>query len=268
MSLKSTTPSIAPFVSNSTAPSWEDGMITGSGRVGALLFGPPEAHTVSLAHERFFLPANPTPAAPVISTALPSIREAVARGDGERAAPIMMEAARTSGFPDGVVWTNPLGICATLVVRTSSADAVDHMSRHIDLEHGEIATEWTPLDVCVCALWPPRDGETVWLSVEAEQRLTLDIELGLSLDDAPSAATGAPRYSGVVRSDLLPGRVGRLVASTGDGLNAVAATTTVSGPSGWNLDESASRAGVVGRLHDEWQRAERRHSEPHPDGHA
>ena len=56
-----TTPGLEPFSSVSSAPTWESGLIVGSGRVGGLLFGAPGALTLSLSHERFFLPANPAP---------------------------------------------------------------------------------------------------------------------------------------------------------------------------------------------------------------
>jgi alpha-L-fucosidase 2 len=230
-----------PFESSSPAPTWEDGAITGSGRVGALVFGPPEAQTVSLSHERFFLPANPTPKAPVIRSALEDIRRAVLEGNGTRAGELMTQAAAASGYGDGLIWTNPLGICATLVLRTASDEGVPGR-RVLDLEHGEIAIEWNHPDAGVVRLraLAPRDGETVYLAVESEHALVGSIDLGLSLEDAPSGATLAPNYSGVVKSTLLPGSVGRVVATAGGGDTAISATTTVDGGGAWTLDDSGS----------------------------
>ncbi len=77
--------------------------MTGSGRVGALVFGHPDAHTVFLSHERFFLPANPTPSAPVIAPELENIRRAVLDGYGPRAGELMTSAAAASGYGEGLI---------------------------------------------------------------------------------------------------------------------------------------------------------------------
>lgn len=215
----------------------------GSGRVGAILFGDADAQTVSLSHERFFLPANPSPAAPVIAPELDGIRRAVAEGDAGRAAELMMRGARASGYDGGLIWTNPLGICATLVVRTASSGAVGR--RVIDLEHGEVVSEWEHPEggaVRLRAL-APRDGEIVHLALESDRALAATLELGLSHEDAASAETGAPSYADDVRSSLLPGSVGRVVASAGDGASAISATTSVradGATASWEIDRSGT----------------------------
>src|SRR6478735_5462124 len=85
-----------------SAPTWEDGLIAGSGVVGAIVHGVSGRQIVSIAHERNFLPANPRPAAPELATVLPALRAALLAGDGARADELMEQAAHRSGLPDGL----------------------------------------------------------------------------------------------------------------------------------------------------------------------
>ena len=232
-------PASEPSSSDSPAPTWEQGLIVGSGRVGGLLFGAPGALVLSLSHERFFLPANPTPQAPDMSGALADIRQAILQGDGDLAADLMMDAARPQGF-DQLIWTNPLAICATLAIR-SSADGSEPVHRTIDLEHGEVGIEWDdPVGgrVTLRAL-APRDTETVAIALAAERSVTFELELGVTRDAAESAPTGAPDYSALVRAEVEAGPVGILRATSTDS-SGVAAVTTVAGAGEWRPAESGA----------------------------
>ncbi|RII92824.1 glycoside hydrolase N-terminal domain-containing protein, partial [Clavibacter michiganensis] len=106
------------FTTATAAPTWEEGIVVGSGRVGAVAHGPADAITVSLAHERWFPPVNPRPHAPDLRPRLDAIRRALLAGDPDTASAELMAGARDSGYGDDLVWTDPLGICATLVIRT------------------------------------------------------------------------------------------------------------------------------------------------------
>ncbi|MGP4113695.1 glycosyl hydrolase family 95 catalytic domain-containing protein [Streptomyces sp. 4N509B] len=240
------------------APGWEHGVITGSGRVGAVVFGPPGRQSVSIAHERFFLPANPTPPAPFLAPVVATMRELVLAGDGEEAGRLMTEAARESGFDGGLVWTDPLGMCATLTVSTPGGGA---MRRRVDLEHGEVAVEWSDDrgGRIVLRAVAPRGTETVWVAVESERDLVAEVEVGLSEESTPSAETGAPNYASAVRAEVSGGTVGVVTASaeragpvgtfagTSDGASdGITAETTVRGGGPWVPDASGTR--LRGRL--------------------
>lgn len=229
--------SIPTFISASSAPTWEDGVIVGSGRVGALLYGTPGALTVSLTHERFFLPGNPTPAAPDIAESLDGIRQAVLGGDGAAAGRALKDAAEAAGI-DHMIWTNPMAMCATLGVR-SAANGAAPVVRTIDLGHGEAGVEWDDPDGGRVRLRmiAPRDTETVALALEAERTMTFELELGISQEAAESAPTGAPDYSSLVRSELQPGPVGVLTAR-GTESDAISAVTTVRGAGDWVPDDA------------------------------
>ncbi|MGP3972239.1 glycosyl hydrolase family 95 catalytic domain-containing protein [Streptomyces sp. 6N223] len=227
------------FETATPAPTWEDGAITGSGRVGAIVFGPPGLMSVSIAHERFFLPANPAPPAPVLAPVLETMRGLILGGESERAGRLMMEAAGESGFDGGLIWTDPLGMCATLTVTTPGGG--DGMRRSIDLEHGEVAVAWSDSrgGRIVLRAIAPRGEETVWVAVESELDLVAEIEVGLSGESAPSAETGAPNYATAVRAEVSGGAVGVVTASAGRA--GISAETTVRGGEEWIPDESGTR---------------------------
>src|SRR5665647_283126 len=68
------------FDTETEAPMWEHGLVVGGGSVGAVIFGPADRQVVSLSHERFFVPTNPSPAAPDIAPVLDELRRAVRGG--------------------------------------------------------------------------------------------------------------------------------------------------------------------------------------------
>ena len=128
------------FRTASVPASWEEGLIAGSGRVGVVVHGRAGRQVLSIAHERFFVPVNSRPPAPDLRPVLADLRRAVAEGEPGRAGELLQSALRTSGYPDGLVWTDPVGICASLTV-SSPADA-GPLRREVDLDLGEVAVHW------------------------------------------------------------------------------------------------------------------------------
>jgi len=228
------------------AMTWEDGLITGSGRVGGILFGPADDLRLSLSHEDFFIPANPRPAAPDLAPALPAIREAILTGDSARASDLLTEAARRSGYDGGLIWTDPLGICATLTIATPAG--CSEVRRSIDPEHGEISVSWSDLAGgrhTVRAL-APRDSETICVAVESDSGTVVELTLGLTAATTDALETGAPDYSGTVRATCdVVGDVGRVTTLTAD--TATSSTVTARGPLTWthSADEELLRSRMV-----------------------
>lgn len=237
---------IPVFHTTTPAPTWEDGLITGSGRVGGVLFGPADELRLSLSHERFFLPANPRPPAPDIAPSLPLIREAILAGDSTRASALVTEAARRSGYDGDLIWTDPLGICATLAIATPGG--ASEVRRSIDPEHGEVAVSWTDSSGgrhTVRAL-APRDSESIYVAVESETGAVTELALGLTGDAAHALETGAPDYSGAVRATCeVEGDTGRVRTQTADA--AMTSTVTARGRLTWarSADGGPLRARMI-----------------------
>lgn len=228
------------------APTWEHGLITGSGRVGGVLFGPADDLRLSLSHERFFIPANPRPAAPDLAPALPAIREAMLAGDSERASELVTEAGRRSGYDGGLIWTDPLGICATLTMTTPGG--CSDVRRSIDPEHGEISVSWTDLSGgrhTVRAL-APRDSETICVAVESLAGTAVELTLGLTGGTTDALDTGSPDYSGSIRATCnVEGDAGRLTTRTAD--PATTSTVIARGRLTWegSADDGVLRSRLV-----------------------
>jgi len=230
------------FTTQTAAPTWEDGLVAGSGRVGALVHGAPDRLLVSLAHERFFLPANPRPPAPNLSHALTRMRTRLLHADSEGAAELLDDAARQNGY-DGLIWTDPLGMCARLAVMTPGG--VADFSRTIDLATGVVSIDWTDQREAThrVQMLAPRGTDSVWISLECSTQSETRLRLALDdVDDGP-AASFAPDYSGAVTARVRPGAVGQLDvhAADSEALASVRAQTFAA----WRADGEGALAATV-----------------------
>ncbi|QTE30966.1 glycosyl hydrolase family 95 catalytic domain-containing protein [Pengzhenrongella sicca] len=239
-----TTPTTRTVFGTSTpAATWEDGLVVGSGRVGAVVFGPADRQVLSLSHERFFLPVNARPAAPDVRPVLDELRAAVLDGDSARASALMAQAARASGYDDGLVWTDPLGICATLVVASSGGAAAAR--RSMDLLHGEVSVHWrdTAGGRNTLRVLAPRGEQTVWVALESELGMQSELELGLGGSPETALDTGGPDASSAVRAVPAGGAFGRVLAETG--ASSPSADVTAECGSPWRVEAGAARCRVT-----------------------
>lgn len=126
------------FHSTAPGPGWEDGLAAGNGTVGALLYGTPERHLVTVAHERVVLPADPVRHAPDLAADLADIRSLIDGGHGQLAAELGVTRARQQGYPQ-LQWTDPLVPVASLSI--SGPPTGQNYRRDVDLD-GTVATSW------------------------------------------------------------------------------------------------------------------------------
>ncbi|KGM12946.1 glycoside hydrolase N-terminal domain-containing protein [Cellulomonas bogoriensis] len=229
------------FETRSTPTSWEDGLVVGSGRVGVVVHEERGRHVLSIAHERFFVPLHPRPAAPDLRPVLADIRRAVTAGHPRRAGELLTGRTRACGYPDGLVWTDPLGICASLVVTPRRGTGT--LRREIDLTHGEVTVHWQDDDGGHCSLRviTPRDQESVCVAVESEHELTLPLEMSLGGSRDTVLDTGGGDGSAAVQVTVVGGRCGRLTATT----NQVTAVVTARVPAPWHPDGASLTSRLV-----------------------
>lgn len=233
------------FETATVAHSWEDGLIVGSGRVGAVVYGPADAIVVSLAHEDYFLPVNPRPDAPDLASVREGLRNALLGGDADAASAALGRGVRAAGYDDGLIWTDPLGLCATLTIRTPGG--VTESRRVIDPLHGEVSVEWTDLEGRHHALRfiAPYGSESVLVSLEADSANRSSIELGLGAGGTTSLDTGVPDGSAAVTASVEGGDRGILVAHAGHSTTAVRVAVTVVTGQPWRADEDVARSNVA-----------------------
>jgi len=74
------------FVSSEPADSWEQGLLSGNGSIGASVFGRPLDETVVFSHKRMFVPERPPLLPPPTGERLFEIRRLIDRGLYEQAA--------------------------------------------------------------------------------------------------------------------------------------------------------------------------------------
>lgn len=224
------------FTTHTPAPTWEDGLIVGSGRVGAVIHGLPDRLLISLAHERFFLPANPRPAAPDLRAVLPEMRTRLRAGDGAGASGAFERAATASGH-DGLVWTDPLGLCTTLSLTTPGG--ASEVSRTTDIARGVATVAW--LDESGAGhrvhITAPRGTDSVRIAVESDAETSVRVRMGLDDVHDGEAASFAPDYSGVVSATVHDGAVGRLEVR--DQRGAVLAEVRAEADSAWIREDGA-----------------------------
>jgi len=162
--------------------------VVGSGRVGAIIWGGPAEHWISLSHEQFFLPINPRPLPPELAQVRRAARRALLDGDPDTAALFVDEATRTG--EDELVWTDPLAPCGSLSIRLAGAgEAVACYERRIDLERGVVGLRWrAAADDVLIEVRAPRGGQRVEVVVHARPGRTIEAQL--------TATSGVPDQRG------------------------------------------------------------------------
>ena len=126
------------FISSEPAKTWEEGLISGNGTIGANVFSRPLDETIVFTHERIFLPMGPPTMPPEQSARLFEIRNLIDRGLYKQATELAFQFSGQEGFmyPDPFVPAFDLGI-----KMESEGDVKDYM-RSVDFETGEATVHW------------------------------------------------------------------------------------------------------------------------------
>lgn len=94
------------FVSSKPANHWEQALVSGNGKYGALVLGQPVDETIILNHARLFMPVH-EPLTPVNTGAhLTEIRQMLADGQYQKAADFVVALSKSEGY-GGKRWTDP-----------------------------------------------------------------------------------------------------------------------------------------------------------------
>ncbi|MFF5370683.1 glycoside hydrolase N-terminal domain-containing protein [Streptomyces sp. NPDC013187] len=155
------------------AARWEDGFLSGNGRHGALVFGPPHAERVVVTHHTLVRPGGRDPRPPQLAEDLPGLQDRLLAGDTTAA----------EDFTDGrpLQWVQPFHP-AFQVRLAVPRDAGHDYRRDVDFTTGVVST--------TCAgrasrVFVSRADDVVVQHV-AGPGLTLDIDLDPRLPGAPA----------------------------------------------------------------------------------
>lgn len=124
------------------ADRWEDALVTGNGKMGALVFGNPINERLVFNHERFNLPQwhNP-PEPPDIAHIIPQVKELMLEGKYAEAYQLSIEAAKAKGWSE-LVWTDMYHPGYAMMIELQQDGGVSDYLRTVNFETGEVTVQW------------------------------------------------------------------------------------------------------------------------------
>lgn len=127
------------FISSESAETWEQGLLSGNGTIGANVFSRPLDETIIFTHERLFLPMGAPKMPPDSASRLFEIRALLERGLYKQATQLAFDLSEQTSFmyPDPFVPAFDLSI-----KMQSETDITDYM-RSVDFQTGEVTVHWT-----------------------------------------------------------------------------------------------------------------------------
>jgi hypothetical protein len=128
-------------VSHAAAKRWEDGFVTGNGRLGAMLFGDPANETLVANHCRLFLPLGNREIVPDLAADLPQLRQIIAAKGYGAAMHFWFGEAKKQGYP-GLTWTDPYHPGLFVTLRQPPEGPVTDYERRENFQTGEVTVRW------------------------------------------------------------------------------------------------------------------------------
>ncbi len=176
------------FISKTPALTWENALVSGNGKYGALVFGNPVNETIILNHARLYMPVN-MPLQPVNTGAhLQEIREMISAGLYRQAAEHVVEISKAQGYEEKR-WTDPYIPAFNIRVRMFPGGAVNHYSRSVDFSTGVVSVNWSDSSGSFSRrLFVSRADDAVILSIKGDKRGSVNCSLKLATQ--PPEGTG------------------------------------------------------------------------------
>ena len=168
------------FVSSQPATNWENALISGNGKFGALVYGQPLDETIVLNHARLFMPLH-EPLPPVDTAShLKEIRQMLAAGEYQRAADFVVELSKKSGYA-GKRWTDPFVPAFDVRVKMVGNATVGNYLRSVDFATGVAAVSWSDeRGAFQRQLFVSRPDDVVVLRIKGPKAGTVDCDLQLT----------------------------------------------------------------------------------------
>jgi len=180
------------FVSSKPATHWEQALVSGNGKYGALIYGQPVDETIILNHARLFMPVH-EPLTPVNTGAhLPEIRQMLADGQYQKAADFVLELSKTEGY-GGKRWTDPFIPAFNIRVIMPPSGEIKNYSRSVDFSTGETSVKWTnEKGTYQRRLFVSRADDAIVLSITGNKKGKVNCTLKLAQQPAKAAGGWAP----------------------------------------------------------------------------
>jgi alpha-L-fucosidase 2 len=176
------------FVSLRAARNWEQALISGNGKMGAMVYGNPLNETIILNREGLFMPLN-EPLPPVdTGSHLAEIRKMIFEGQYQKAADYVVQLSHEEGWKEKR-WTDPLIPAFDLLVKMNTEGETSGYSRSLDFQTGTAAVQWQQQDgTYLRRLFVSRPDNVVVLSITSPGKGKLNCEIQLA--QRPTAGQG------------------------------------------------------------------------------
>ncbi len=126
------------FISSEPAETWEQGLLSGNGTIGANVFGRPLDETIIFSHERLFLPMGAPVMPPDSAPRLFEIRRLIERGLYRQATQLAFDLSGQESF----MYPDPFVPAFDLSIRMDAEGEVTDYMRSVDFQTGEATVHW------------------------------------------------------------------------------------------------------------------------------
>ncbi|SMP71257.1 Glycosyl hydrolase family 65, N-terminal domain [Neorhodopirellula lusitana] len=163
------------FISSRPAQTWEEGLISGNGTIGANVLSRPLNERIIFTHERLFLPQGPPTMPPDTSARLFEIRKLIDRGLYKQASHLAFDLSGQDDF----LYPDPFVPAFDLSVKMASDTEPSEYARSLDFQTGEATVQWTDQQtVFQRRLFVSRKDSVAVLSISGSKPGSVSCRLG------------------------------------------------------------------------------------------
>ena len=130
------------FISSRPGETWEEGLISGNGTIGANVFSQPLDETIVFTHERMFLPNGDPHMPPDQAARLFEIRQLIDQGLYKQATQLQFDLSGQEGF----MYPDPFVPAFDMTIRMNTDRKISDYMRSLDFETGESLVHWSDRD--------------------------------------------------------------------------------------------------------------------------
>ncbi|MGN7359706.1 glycosyl hydrolase family 95 catalytic domain-containing protein [Paenibacillus sp. SAF-054] len=187
---------------------WREALPTGSGTIGAAVYGAVHRETVMLTHGDLWWQSR-TPELPDVSGRLPELRRLMLEGQEPQAEPLLVDELHRKGYDPVMAVPLPLGDL-TIVMDVDAG--FKHYSRELDMQTGEVTVRWKDRGAAFeRALFASRPEDMIVMELRGENRGSVQARLSLGLHDPADVKRPPGRPEAPLPTDVETGSDGAYI---------------------------------------------------------
>jgi len=177
------------FISTKPAATWENGLASGNGKFGALVFGQPTDETIVVSSSDLLIPLN-KPLKPVnTAPRLSEIRNLLANGEFQKAADLVVNLSYKEGY-SGKRWTDPPIPAFNIKIEMETNAEIRNYQRSVDFTTGVASVNWSDNSTSYeRKLFVSRADDVIVLSIRSSNKGKINCALKL-MQQSPVKANG------------------------------------------------------------------------------